>query len=143
MPTCDLKDLQVAALQQPGAVRRHAGIKFQCPACAVEGHDAHQDNACLFNDGRWGCAWATDSELARTHRQAIGRALDAFDCNRPATTLSPPPPRAVELQTAVATPLRLPGSAMIGLGRDFADLYSGYLESPRSVLYFAFLTSFG
>ncbi len=43
----------------------------------------------------------------------------------------------------VAAPLRLPESAMIGVGRDFADLFSAYLESPRSFLYFAFLTYFG
>jgi hypothetical protein len=51
MSLLDLEHLQTAALQQPGAVRRHAGIKFQCPQCAAEGHDEHRDNACLFNDG--------------------------------------------------------------------------------------------
>ena len=79
MPTRSLDDLQAVALQQPGAVRRHIGIKFACPACVADGHDEHQDNACLFNDGRWGCAWAADTDLAHAHRKAIGRALGAFD----------------------------------------------------------------
>jgi hypothetical protein len=50
-----------AALQQPGAVVRNTGlIKFQCPACRTEGHDRHQDNACLFGDGSFGCAVGRD-----------------------------------------------------------------------------------
>ena len=40
-------------------------------------------------------------------------------------------------------PLRAPTDAMIGLGRRFADLYSGYLESPLAFFYFAFLAYFG
>jgi AAA domain len=78
----DLEPLLAAALKQPGAVRRDFGIKFQCAACAAEGHDKHRDNACLFNDGTWGCAWAKDTELGRAHWEAIGRAIGAF--NRPA-----------------------------------------------------------
>jgi hypothetical protein len=144
MPTRELEDLQAAALQQPGAVRRHAGIKFQCPACAAEGHDAHQDNACLFNDGRWGCAWATDSELSKAHRRAIGVALGAFSNGHHAKLADAYTTTPVgDLRAVVATPLRLPDSAMLGIGRDFADLYSAYLESPRSFLYFSFLTYFG
>src|SRR5262249_32014466 len=47
------------------------GIKFQCPACAAEGHDQHRDNACFFNNGNWGCAYTDD----RGHWDAIGRTL--------------------------------------------------------------------
>jgi hypothetical protein len=69
-------DLETVALEQPGAVRRtNNSIKFQCPACLAEGHDAHQDNACLFQTGQWGCA------VSRTHWQAIGEALGAFQRN--------------------------------------------------------------
>src|SRR5207249_11243077 len=92
----ELERLQEVALQQPGAVRRHAGIKFQCPACAAEGHDKHQDNACLFNDGRWGCAWSKDTELGRAHWDAIGLTLGALGRptssmnGRPAAASAPP-----------------------------------------------------
>jgi AAA domain len=75
----DIEHLLEAARRQPGAVHRDFGIKFQCAACAAEGHDKHQDNACLFNDGTWGCAWAKDTELGRSHWEAIGRALSAFE----------------------------------------------------------------
>jgi Bifunctional DNA primase/polymerase, N-terminal len=47
------------ALDQPGAQLRASGmVKFQCPACLAEGHDSHKDNAVVFADGRWGCAYA-------------------------------------------------------------------------------------
>lgn len=75
----DLDRLHEAALQQPGATRRDFGVKFRCPACAADGHDEHRDNACLFNDGTWGCAWAKDTGVGRAHWDAIGRALGAFD----------------------------------------------------------------
>ena len=42
-----------------------------------------------------------------------------------------------------ATRLVFPEAGMLGLGRDFADLYSQYIESPRSFLYMSFLTYFG
>lgn len=70
------------ALRQPGAVRRAAGVKFQCPECLKEGHDKHQDNALVRNDGRWGCAFAPNDPK---HRQAIAVILklhleaDMFD----------------------------------------------------------------
>jgi len=70
--------LREAALRQPGAVVRDMGIKFQCPACRREGFDGPQDNAILFNNGKWGCAWAKDTELGLTHWNAIGDALGAF-----------------------------------------------------------------
>jgi len=63
------------ALQQPGAVRRVHGIKFQCPGCRDEGHDRHRDNAMVGFDGRWGCAFAPgDVE----HKRKIGIALGVF-----------------------------------------------------------------
>jgi AAA domain len=86
----DLEQLESAAGCQPGAIRRDFGIKFQCPACAVEGHDQHQDNACLFSDGTWGCAWAKDTELGRVHWRAIGTALGAFDRPAPVQTADLP-----------------------------------------------------
>ena len=60
------------ALRQPNAVRRVAGVKFQCPQCREEGHDKHQDNALVRNDGRWGCAFAPNDPK---HLQAIGQAV--------------------------------------------------------------------
>ena len=86
----DLEQLEAAALQQPGAVRRHVGIKFQCPACAAEGHDEHQDNACLFTDGRWGCAWATDAELGRVHRRAIAKVLGGLSNGHAPSVMTAP-----------------------------------------------------
>jgi hypothetical protein len=65
----DLGDLERRALEQPGARRRVGGIKFQCPGCRDEGHDAHMDNAILREDGRWGCA------IDPSHRRAIARVL--------------------------------------------------------------------
>lgn len=58
-----------AALSQPGARSRGGGVKFRCPQCAADGHDRHMDNAKVFSDGRWGCAYD------QTHGRAIGVAL--------------------------------------------------------------------
>ncbi len=69
-PRPDPGELREKALAQPGAVQRSGGIKFQCPGCRDEGHDKHEDNAVLFNDGRWGCAIGD-----RTHWDAIASAL--------------------------------------------------------------------
>jgi hypothetical protein len=63
LATDALESLRASALQQPGAVRRDAGIKFQCPGCSAEGHDSHEDNAIVFNDGTWGCAVAKGTRL--------------------------------------------------------------------------------
>jgi hypothetical protein len=74
----ELDRLSEAALRQPGAARRAHGVKFQCPQCAADGHDAHRDNACLFlPSGRWASAWAADPAAAPAHKRAIGRALRA------------------------------------------------------------------
>ncbi len=75
-----IETLRAAALRQPGAHERASGmIKFQCPACAAEGHDEHRDNAVLFLDtGKWGCAYAVEADQGRAHRKAIGEALGAF-----------------------------------------------------------------
>jgi len=85
MSTADtIERLRAAALQQPGARERASGIvKFQCPACAEEGHDEHRDNAGLFlRDGTWGCAFASGNPtLGRAHWEAIGRALGTFASN--------------------------------------------------------------
>jgi Protein of unknown function (DUF3987) len=67
----DYATLRAAAFQQPGAVERHHGVKFQCPQCAVDGHDKHMDNACLFTTGKWGCAWAGEGPEGPRHRKAI------------------------------------------------------------------------
>jgi hypothetical protein len=73
-------DLEARAMAQPGAVRRASGlIKFACPACRGEGFDGPGDNAALFPDGKWGCAWAKGTALARKHWDMIGRALGAFE----------------------------------------------------------------
>lgn len=68
------------ALAQPGAIDRGDRIKFQCPACLAEGHDAHQDNAVLFADGRVGCAVG-----GRLHGPAIRQALGAIRDKRSPT----------------------------------------------------------
>jgi len=49
------------------------------------------------------------------------------------------PPKTVE----PALSLEAPEEGIVGLGRDFANFYSQYLESPRSFLYFGFLTYYG
>jgi hypothetical protein len=74
-----VQDLIDAAVRQPGARERATGIiKFQCPACREDGHDAHQDNAGLFmHEGTWGCAFAKDTPDGRRHWQAIAEALGA------------------------------------------------------------------
>jgi hypothetical protein len=64
-------ELLERALRQPGAKRRgDGGVKFQCPACRAEGHDKHRDNAKVFADGRWGCAF--DSAHGRAIATALG-----------------------------------------------------------------------
>jgi hypothetical protein len=81
-PRADREQLIARALQQPGAVRRDAYVKFQCPACADNRfddspsgpHDKHHDNAGLeIATGIWGCAW--DKSEERLHNKAIGEAL--------------------------------------------------------------------
>jgi hypothetical protein len=66
------EEMIAAALRQPGARRYRGGAKFQCPECAWEGHDRHRDNAVIWPDGRWGCAYAPGDAA---HRRAIGAAL--------------------------------------------------------------------
>lgn len=39
--------------------------------------------------------------------------------------------------------LEVPDVGMIGLGRDFADLYASHMEAPRGYFYFAWLTFLG
>jgi hypothetical protein len=71
------EEILARAQRQPGATRRARGVKFQCPACCADGHDKHRDNAVVFLDGRWACAFApgsTDVE-SRRHKMAIGVAL--------------------------------------------------------------------
>lgn len=63
------EEIIARALQQPGAVRRSHGIKFQCPGCRDEGHDKSKDNALVGLDGRWACA------VNREHARSIGAAL--------------------------------------------------------------------
>jgi hypothetical protein len=48
-----------------------------------------------------------------------------------------------ELAPAEAAPLRVPDAGLVGLAREFADLYAHYLESPASFFYFGFLTYLG
>jgi hypothetical protein len=63
------EELVRLAMRQPGARPRSYGVKFQCPGCRAEKHDAHMDNAIVFLDGRWGCA------VNSGHGRAIGEAL--------------------------------------------------------------------
>jgi len=49
----------------------------------------------------------------------------------------------ISLAMTEATPLRVPDGAVLGIARDFADLYAEYLETPRSFLYFSLLTYLG
>ncbi len=66
----DSETLIRRALAQPGAKRRSFGVKFQCPGCRAENHDRHKDNATVFNDGRWGCAYDPN------HRRALAQVLN-------------------------------------------------------------------
>lgn len=66
------EELLRLAMKQPGARRRSTGVKFQCPQCAAGGWDIPEDNAQVFLDGRWGCAYAPKDAA---HRRAIGVAL--------------------------------------------------------------------
>jgi hypothetical protein len=82
-----LSELEDAALQRPGARRRHDKIKFQCPQCASDGHDVSEDNAVLFlENGNWGCAYTSGELTGRRHWLAIGVALGALSAEfvRPA-----------------------------------------------------------
>lgn len=68
----DAATLLARAGAMPRSKRRNYGIKFRCPACAEDGHDKSYDNAIVFSDGRWACAYAPgDPE----HKIAIGKAL--------------------------------------------------------------------
>jgi primase-like protein/uncharacterized protein DUF3987 len=50
-------------------------------------------------------------------------------------------PPAPALQSSTA--LRLPEAGLVGVAKDFADLYGSYLESPRAFFYFTFLAYLG
>jgi hypothetical protein len=43
----------------------------------------------------------------------------------------------------IAPPLQVPDVGMIGIAKDFAELYAEYLEAPHSFFYFSFLTYLG
>jgi hypothetical protein len=71
------------ALETLHGKRRASGaVKFACPQCQVEGHDRAGDNAVVFPNGKWGCAWAAGTALGRRHWEAIGMALGAFGRSR-------------------------------------------------------------
>jgi len=64
-------DLKIMAAQRMHhAVLRGDKVKFQCPACALEGHDLHGDNAIVFANGKVGCA------LDPAHRDLIRAAIN-------------------------------------------------------------------
>jgi Protein of unknown function (DUF3987) len=95
-----LEQLRAAALAQPGAIERQSGnIKFQCPQCRAEGHDQHQDNAGLFPDGRWGCAFD------RSHWAAVGGVLGASPSSNGHSTATPPADAAWPAPEPVPTAL--------------------------------------
>ncbi len=135
----EIERLEATALQQPGAGRRQHGIKFQCPACAAEGYDAPRDNACLFNNGSWGCAWAKDTEFGRAHWEAIGRALGAFTnghrTHAPSETepTPAPAPDAPYTFTPAFPPEHLV-SRFIEYGSHCVDTAHEYLETTALVL---------
>src|SRR5262245_19122278 len=120
MSTANVDELRAAALRQPGARERSTGIiKFQCPQCAAEGHDKHEDNAGFFvHDGKWGCAFVErDSTLGRAHWEAIGRALGALNGHSKAGVATSPPmdhedvvheDENAVVAPAVARPVKLP-----------------------------------
>jgi hypothetical protein len=140
-----ISQLVDAALRQPGARERASGIiKFMCPACRDEGHDAHADNAGLFtHNGTWGCAFAKDTPDGRRHWDAIGRALGAFERDGHTGALVPKAPQPTTAHVPASEPLRVPEAGIIGIARDFAELYAQYLESPLAFFYFVFLAYFG
>jgi hypothetical protein len=79
----EIAPLYEAALRQPGAKARATGnVKFQCPGCRAAGHDRHQDNACFFENGQFGCA------VDATHWRAIAAVLGAVTPSAPADTLT-------------------------------------------------------
>jgi AAA domain len=72
IPEPERERRRLVALAQPEAKEGVNGkVKFQCPGCRAEGHDAHQDNAVCWPDGTFGCAVATD----RVHWDAIAMVL--------------------------------------------------------------------
>jgi hypothetical protein len=112
MSTADtIEQLRTAALRQPGARERASGmIKFQCPQCAADGHDAHQDNAGFFiHDGKWGCAFASsDSAQGRAHWEAIGLALGVRGHQSPNGHVSTPTPDGADQPPSDAEPWATP-----------------------------------
>lgn len=130
-----LADLEPAALQQPGAVRRDGGIKFQCPDCRAEGHDAHRDNAgYFFSTRQFGCAVG-----GRAHWQAIGEALGAFHRNghARAETAPPGPSAATASHSAglVSEPIWADGRALYQrVARPVAHIVEGIIPAAGTVL---------
>ena len=129
----DYERLEAVALQQPGAVRRHHGVKFQCHGCAAEGHDQHQDNACFFTTGQWGCA------LSKAHWRAIGEQLGAFtNGHRPGVSVDAddpepaPAPDGPYTFTAAFPPNHFV-SEFIRYGAQCVDCTYDYLETVALV----------
>jgi len=81
-------------------------------------------------------AWAKGREAAAQH---------AHDDAEPSRCPTPEPREATAATPELtSTPeLTVPEAGMIGVARDFADLYGQYLESPRSFFYFNLLAYFG
>lgn len=80
-------------------------------------------------------AGRTDDEI-RAELVALAEQAPVFDAAAVAASISPPPPPS-------AQELRVPQDGIIGTAREFATLYSSYLESPAAFLYFVFLAYFG
>ncbi len=86
--------------------------------------------------------WITMQRAAGQTDDEIFTRLLALADTAPIFTPEPPPQPPPQ-STRPAQELRVPDAGMIGIARDFATLYSRYLETPAAFLYFAFLTYFG
>lgn len=104
-------------------------------AAYIVRHASGAISAGCHHNGCAGRDWADLREMQESRRVSVAlvpspgtpestHAVDSGDATPPA-------------------PLEVPDEAMVGLGREFADLYSQYLESPKAFFFFSYLTFFG
>ena len=137
----------VAAFTARGWYRRqlHSGKhSVTCPWQTAHSGDSGVTESCLFEPKMAGEPWGFDCKHAHCTHKTIKDVLEVLGLRRNGHgAIVTPAPEASESAQRATEPLRAPHDAMIGLGRDFAALFSHYLEPPFAFFYFLFLAQFG
>jgi hypothetical protein len=108
-----------------------------CPWQSAHSGDSGITETCLFEPKMSGEPWGFDCKHAHCTQRTIKDVLEVLGLRRNGHGASE------ASRGAAVGPLKVPNDGMIGLARDFAELYARYLESPMAFFYFTFLAYFG